>query len=74
MGGIAAGIVKAIVGAILGAAVDVWQENKRDARLLELGHNAGTIAQFKKEREVFRRAMEIEGTTPADLTGALRDL
>ena len=67
-------ILKAILRAILGAGVDVWKENKRDARLLELGHNAGEIARLKKGREIYRRAMEIEGATPADLTDALADL
>lgn len=74
MGGIVASIVKAIVGAILGAGITVWKENKRDARLLELGHSATEIARLKKEREIMRRARAIEGSTPADLRNALADL
>lgn len=67
-------IVKGLAGAALGAGIDVWKENKRDARLLELGHSGTEIARLRKEREIMRRAMAIEGSTPADLRNALAGL
>lgn len=68
-------IVEAVLGSLVGGLVEHFKHARRDAKLEELGFEKAEVAKLKAERDVMRRAREIDAkVTPENVEDILSRL
>lgn len=68
-------IIEAVLGSLVGGLVEHFKHARRDAKLEELGFEKAEVVKLKAERDVMRRAREIDAkVTPENVEDILSRL